>query len=275
MDNGQEIHFRNEIQRLDLAGLLFVPKGAGPYPGVVFIHGSGASRRDNRWYLTLVHYLQENGVAVLLPDKRGSEKSQGDWKTSSFEELATDTISAVKYLGKQASIRVSPIGIVGISQGGWIAPIAADGSTDISYIVDVVGTSVTAHEQLLFEEKNNLREMGFPPAAANMAAPMTTFILRKISQRSFWKATGNFDPLPYWRKIEIPALVLYGSEDTNLPSQESRERFESLNKGNIIVKVYEGSGHALQDPPGKGSDIFRKDALEEIVRFIRSVVSSL
>ena len=73
-----EIAFRNEIQDLALKGLLFVPEGDGPFPAAVVIHGSGTSRRDNGWYLTLTKHLQDSGIVVLLPDKRGSEKSEGD-----------------------------------------------------------------------------------------------------------------------------------------------------------------------------------------------------
>lgn len=59
---------------------------------------SGTSRRDSSWYLTLTHYLQQNGIAVLLPDKRGTGQSEGNWLTASFEDLATDTLAATAYL---------------------------------------------------------------------------------------------------------------------------------------------------------------------------------
>nr|NIP17576.1 hypothetical protein [Xanthomonadales bacterium]NIX12366.1 hypothetical protein [Xanthomonadales bacterium] len=93
-----EVEFRNQAQGIDLAGLLFVPDGEGPHPAAVLIHGSGTSNRGNGWYSTLVHDLVESGIAVLLPDKRGSEASGGDWRTSSFEDLATDTVAAVDFL---------------------------------------------------------------------------------------------------------------------------------------------------------------------------------
>ena len=63
-----EVTFRNEAQDLNLAGMLFIPDGEGPFPAVVIIHGSRESYRDRNWYLTLSSYMQKNGVAVLLPD---------------------------------------------------------------------------------------------------------------------------------------------------------------------------------------------------------------
>jgi hypothetical protein len=98
--------------------------------------------------LTLTAHLQKNGVAVLLPDKRGSEKSEGDWHTSSFEDLATDTLAAIDFLKNQNMVDVSRIGIVGMSQGGWIAPIVVSESPDVEFVISVVGSSVTTYEQV-------------------------------------------------------------------------------------------------------------------------------
>jgi len=265
-----DIAFRNEAQDLNLAGMLFIPDGKGPFPAVVIIHGSGTSVRDNIWYLTLTKHLQDHGVVVLLPDKRGSVKSEGDWHTSSMEDLATDTIAAVDFLKGQGMVKISAIGVVGMSQGGWIAPVAANQSTDIEFIINVVGTSLTSYDVLHYEETNNLREMGFLPGVSDLLAYPSTFVLRNFTQKEFWDAVGNFDPLPYWKNIDIPVLTLYGSEDTNVPADASKARFELLNKTNIQVNIYEGSEHAIQDPPGEGDSIFRDEALVDITNFIDS-----
>lgn len=265
----REVFFENKQQNISLAGMLFVPEGEGPFPTVVIIHGSGTSYRNSLWYLTLVQHLQENGIAVLLPDKRGSEKSQGNWRQSSFEDLATDTIAALDYLKTQSGI-ASSFGIIGMSQGGWIAPIVA-AQYELSFVVNVVGASVTAFEQLTYEENYTLREMGFLPGISNLISYLTTFILIHVSQRAFWKTVGNFDPIPYWQAVNAPTFVMYGSDDTNVPTIESKKRFLALGKGNISVKIYEGSGHALQDPIGQGNRIFREEALEDICRFIKKI----
>jgi len=266
----REITFVNHEAGLELGGMLFVPEGVGPFPAAVIIHGSGSSRRNNRWYLTLTRYLQENGIAVLLPDKRGSERSKGNWRTASFENLATDTIAAISFLKGQGGFAVSKIGVVGLSQGGHIAPIVATKSADVAFVVDIVGSSLPMHDLLLYEESNNLREMGILPGISNLLAGVSTLYLRRFGQRDFWDAVGNFDPLPYWRTTTQPVLVLYGAEDTNVPSRESAERLNALNKANIKVIVFEGSGHALASPEGQGDRIFREDALRQVADFIHT-----
>lgn len=266
-----EITFQNHAQNLSLGGLLFMPEGDGPFPAAVVIHGSGPSRRDNGWYLTLTKHLQSNGIAVLLPDKRGSEKSQGNWRTSSFEDLATDTRAAIDYLRERHSLPISAIGVIGMSQGGWIAPILSSREDGLAFVVSVVGSVVTPREQLLYEENHNLRQMGFLPGISNVLAHLGSANVRHLAQPELYDLIVDYDPLPYWRETSVDTLALFGADDTNVPSAESAKRLMSLNNPRIRMKVYDGSGHALESPVGTGNSIIRKDALDEIARFIQEV----
>jgi len=267
-----EVFFRNEAQDLDLAGMLFIPDGEGPFPAVVIIHGSRGSYRDRNWYLTLSSYMQKNGVAVLLPDKRGCEKSDGDWYTSSFEDLATDTLAAIDFMKSQEIVEVSHLGIIGLSQGGVIASVVASQSSDLDFVINMVGQSVTQHEQLLHEGNFAMRETGYLPGISNLFSHVYTFVFENITGKEWYNAVGNFDPLPYWRKVNIPVLVLHGSDDHNVPSVESKARFEVLGKDNIRVIMYEGSGHGLEDPPGAGDHYIREEALSDMLDFITTSI---
>lgn len=264
----QEVSFTNHRQIVDIAGMLFVPGGTGPFPAVVIIHGSGTSRRDNGWYLTLTHYLQEQGIVVLLPDKRGSVKSGGDWRTASLQDLATDTAAAVDFLKNQSDVGISEIGVIGMSQGGLIAPIVADQMEELGFLVNIVGGAVPLHDLMLYDETHNLRQMGLLPGIADLFAYPASWSLIYLRQKEFWGAVGNFDPLPYWRNISTDSLVLLGENDTNVPSSRSAERLRELKKPNIEVKIYAGSGHALEAPEGSGNKIIREDALEDVRDFI-------
>ena len=259
-----EVTFRNSEQQLDLGGMLFVPAGDGAFPAAVIIHGSGTSRRDSGWYLTLTQHLQQNGVVVLLPDKRGSEKSEGNWRTSSFEDLSTDTLAGIEFLKTQQDVPLTSVGIIGMSQGGWIAPIVASESSDVDFVVSMVGSAVTPAEQLIYEENHNLRQMGFLPAISNVIAMASTAYIRNVAQPEFWDRVANHDPVPYWREVNVPTLILLGADDTNVPSAESERRLNALGKSNLRIEVYEGSGHALQDPVGRGNSIIRAEALDAI-----------
>ncbi len=262
-----DVSFENRQQNLQLGGMLLVPQGTGPYPAAVIIHGSGNSRRSNGWYLTLAESLQRRGILVLLPDKRGSEKSEGTWQTASFDDLATDTIAAIDYLNTSRKLGISTVGVVGMSQGGVIAPIV-DQRVKLDYVVSVVGAAVPMHQQLVFEETNNLKQLGILPGLADLLAYPAAWSLIHFRQAPFWTAIGNFDPVPYWRESTTRVLLMYGDQDQNVPTQQSVENLAELSKPNISVKVYAGSGHALEDPPGQGNALFRHAALNDIAEFV-------
>lgn len=268
-----EVEFRNETQEIHLAGLLFIPSGQGPFPAAVIIHGSGTSRRDSGWYLTLSRYLQQNGVVVLLPDKRGSVGSGGDWRTADFHDLATDTLAAIEFLGEQQQVSISKIGVVGMSQGGWIAPVVASESDRLAFVVTMVGSAVTPIEQLQYEENYNIRQIGFLPGVSNMLAFVSAAIIRNTGQADFWDGVGDFDPIPYWQELSVDTLIMYGREDTNVPSVESAARLREIGNPAINVLIYDDSGHPLEDPVGQGNSIIREDALEEIRSFIGTAMA--
>ena len=113
--------------------------------------------------------------------------------------------------------------------------------------------------------------MGFLPGVSNLVAFMSTAYLKNFGQKEFWGAMEGFDPLPYWKQLTVDALVLYGRDDTNVPSTDSAEKLRALKNPRIQVKIYDGSGHALADPVDIGDSIIRVEALEDIRDFIRSV----
>jgi len=257
-----EVNFNNG--ELQLAGMMFLPEAEKPYPVVVIIHGSGTSRRESKWYLTITKHLIENGIAVLLPDKRGSVKSEGEWRGASFEELAGDTLSAVEYVKNQDQFEYSIIGLVGMSQGGWIAPLAASKSESLAFVVSMSGAGVTTDEQLLFEEVNNIAGMGVYRFLAEWIAPITT---RNIQGMDFWIPIAGFDPLPFWEQVQVPAFAALGENDQNVPVEESVQRFESLEK-DILVRVYADGGHGITDP---FTGEVQAEYLHDLVDFIESI----
>ena len=257
-----EISFENSQVGIQLAGMLFLPEGDGPFPTVIIIHGSGTSRRNNVWYLSVTKYLQDNGIAVLLPDKRGSEKSEGEWRGANFEELATDTLSAIEFVKTQQMFEVSRIGVLGMSQGGWIAPVVTSKSDDMSFVVSMVGPTVTTDEQLLYEEVNNIAPYTYS-FIAKLIAPITTSRLKQLPHLS---AFMGFDPIPYWKQVQIPAFLAFGGNDTNVPVDASIVRLRENNLNHFQVKTYTDGGHAIRDIQ---TNEVSAEYLQDLVEFIK------
>jgi dipeptidyl aminopeptidase/acylaminoacyl peptidase len=235
---------------LTLTGDLMIPKGDS-HSGAVFIHGSGTSTRHNPWYREIAEYLATHGITVLLPDKRGCNESEGNWRTAHFYDLAEDAIAGVKALSTQTQIDPQAVGLIGISQGGWIAPIAAH-QQPLSYIVSISGATVCPREQHHHEIRNDLRRKGLPLGLIHLYAPIAQFLLSR--RWPSWKHIKNFDPLPLWKTLPTPGLLIFGEADEyeNVPVKESLHRLEPLikHKGppELNVQLYLGSGHGLKDP---------------------------
>jgi dipeptidyl aminopeptidase/acylaminoacyl peptidase len=133
IEEREDVRFSNgEIQ---LAGTLRRPRTSGRQPAVILVHGSGAENRD--YVLPFARFLVRRGMAVLAYDKRGVGGSTGDWYTASFEDLAGDVVAGLAYLKTRREIDPAQIGLLGVSQAGWVMPIAAVRAPDIAFVISV------------------------------------------------------------------------------------------------------------------------------------------
>ena len=223
-------------------------------------------------------------MVVLLTDKRGCGASEGDWTRADFHDLAADALAGVDYLKRREDVDAARIGLVGLSQGGWVAPVAAARSDDVDFVINISGASVSFAEQVNAEMANTARQAGLDEVAVreivklNVAAGRYAIsgdwepyakLRAQAMQGSprpvaagfpegkehptwdFVRGVGAFDPMPYWSVIEQPVLVLYGEDDEadNVPVEESVRRlefaFDVSAKSDGKVVVIPGAGHGF------------------------------
>lgn len=315
----ERVRFRSDS--IDIAGLLMVPRirtltgrigepleeVPSSMPAAVIIHGSGSSDRDNVWAFHIAQHLAREGVATLLPDKRGSGGSSGDWQTASFDILAADALAAADLLARDPRVDSTRIGFVGLSQGGWIAPLAASRRPGTAFVINVSGAAVTPGIQVRHEAQQDLQRAGLPEgdvatvlmlldrAHAYSRSHSDTAWLRYDNMRrdllrgplaeavqpfpatrdhwqwSWWHPIVDFDPVPLWRNLRIPVLVIYGAEDErdNLPVQQSvellRDALAPERNPAHRIRVFEDSGHALGD---EQTGWIRTDFLQLLTRWL-------
>src|SRR5262249_34250200 len=132
----ETVTFNNGDVRL--VGCLTLPKGPGPHPAIVFVHGSGPGTRKQN--VVEADLFARHGIASLAYDKRGCGESTGDWRQVDFNPLADDVVAAVHALQRDRRIRADKIGLYGVSQAGWIIPLAAAHSPEIAFIIPVPAT---------------------------------------------------------------------------------------------------------------------------------------
>ncbi|MEA1940033.1 MAG: alpha/beta hydrolase [Candidatus Caldatribacteriota bacterium] len=161
----EEVAYTNLKVEVKLAGTLTLPSDKGVFPAVLLITGSGPQDRDetiynHRPFLVLADYLTRQGIAVLRVDDRGVGESTGDFSQATSEDFAADVLAGIEYLKTRKEINPNQIGLIGHSEGGIIAPMAAVKSPDVAFIILMAGTGLTGEEILYLQGALISRAMG-------------------------------------------------------------------------------------------------------------------
>jgi pimeloyl-ACP methyl ester carboxylesterase len=168
---------------IHLAGTLTLPPGEGPFPAVVLITGSGAQNRDeellgHRPFLVLADHLTRAGIAVLRVDDRGVGGSTGSVPQSTSADFAGDVLAGVRFLKGHPRIAPGRIGLLGHSEGGLIAPLAASRSADVAFIILLAGPGVPGAEILPAQVEAIDRASGMPEERIRKQVDLTRADLR-------------------------------------------------------------------------------------------------
>ena len=135
-----------------------MPNEGSNFPAVILLTGSGGQNRNeellgHKPFLVIADYLTRNGFAVLRYDDRGIAKSTGDHSLATTEDFAADALFAVNYLKTRNEINHAKIGLIGHSEGGIIAPLAAVQSDDIAFIVLMAGPGIPGDSIINLQSK--------------------------------------------------------------------------------------------------------------------------
>jgi dienelactone hydrolase len=271
-----------ENGEVTLRGYLLTPGGPGPFPAVVYAHGSQAATGEVGTY---GNFFVRKGLAFLSFDKRGAGRSSGDWKTASLETLASDVLAGAAFLRRRPGIDPTRVGIWGVSQGGWVGSIATARSKEIAFFISQVGSGVAVADNMVQEARGPMRRAGLSPAALEQAAaflrkvywmmaegaslaqieevakaiagqPWAAFIesLRVPPQHYIWqwmRLNGRVDSIPFLRRIRQPVLWLLGDRDQLVPSAVSepriRDALREAGNPDFTIRVLSPASHGLRE----------------------------
>ncbi|WP_143324382.1 S9 family peptidase [Caulobacter sp. FWC2] len=161
--------FRNETAGIDLAGTLSLPEGAGPFPAVVLVSGTGPNTRDeevdgHKVFTVLADALVRQGLAVLRYDKRGVGGSGGAYRGATTADFATDGAAAVRFLMAYLEIDPLRVGVLGHSEGGVIAPMVAASDPTVAFIVMMAVPAIRGDKLFVAQSAKVARLYGAPEA---------------------------------------------------------------------------------------------------------------
>ncbi len=270
----EEVTFQNVMDSVMLAGTLTMPKEGSDFPVVVLISGSGPQDRNSELlghkpFLVMADFLTKNGIAVLRVDDRGTNLSEGVYNETGVDGFVRDTEYAVEYLKTRKEISSSQMGLIGHSLGGLIAPMIANTSDDIDFIIMLAGPGMRGDKLMLLQKEKVERSMGINDEAIaigqkniggayeiiiNSEAPQDSLA---VELKSYFKTAFDgalpeaqlqliaeqlsipwltdlirHDPAEIFKNIKCPVLALNGEMDLQVPPKENLSAIESGIKAN-------------------------------------------
>lgn len=270
-----------------LGGRYHRPEGVrAAAPAVVLVAGSQASRN----LPGLAEALSAAGVAVLDLDKRGVGDSGGFWATETIEQRADDTLAALRFLATRPEVDPRRTGVVGHSQGGWVAQLAAARSADVDFVVMLAGPAQTVREQIMTDERSHLIGWGVPANEAEGRVRMLDALMQAAlgnpavcagDQPHYLCGLIGYDPAPALAAIRVPVLALYAEKDPMAPPAANVERLSAAIRAGGApapeIIVIPGANHLFQIartglldehaslPPG-----FAPGVVETVTAWVRS-----
>ena len=191
---------------VSLAATLRLPPGKGPLPAVVLVHGSGPGTRTQ--LVVLASFFARLGLAVLWYDKRGCGGSGGDWKKVDLETLAADALAAAKWLRSRPEVDRKRVGLWGISQGGWITPLAGSLDPELAFVINSSGPGTSLRRQDTYMMANVLKARGIKEEDAKLYLAMLGALYDygrgKASVEAFDAFSGQVRERPDLKDMALP-----------------------------------------------------------------------
>lgn len=267
---------------IELVGNLILPATDGPHPLVIFVSGSGSQSRDRSSNWDHSARLAKLGVASFVYDKRGNGESGGDWKKVGLEALADDLLPLLDRLAADPRIDRKRVGLMGLSQGAWVALIAAQRSEHVEFVIWLSGPPMTPAEQGTSIVAMGLQRAGHGADAIAEATALDQLVNQVYRTDSGWEEAGkaveaarskpwfaaagvgiqprdswnwkwvasffDHDPLPALRTLNKPLLAIWGEDDRIVPAARSKAIVDGLADGAPAARttvMLRGVGHEL------------------------------
>jgi pimeloyl-ACP methyl ester carboxylesterase len=297
-----------------LAGTLYTPRGQGPHPAVVIIHGSGPeTRADYAFYARL---FARNGIAALAYDKRGAGASTGETYGTDYGGYAEDAVAAVRMLARRLGIAPDRVGLMGVSEAEWVGPLAAVLAPEVAFLAVTSAAGTSPAEQVNAEIALRLRARGYAQADVQRALALNNQVLEyqrtgrgaeavraalraaageawfrdaedipdeiyPFQEYAWWRSVMDFDSDAAWSRVTVPVLLLKGGADPMSPADVMRRRVSAAlaRGGNRAVRivVFPGADHAmLRWPLGEGvpPPAFADGYLDTLVGWVRETTQA-
>lgn len=224
-----------------LSGSIVFPKRGEIHAAVVFVHGSGEQTRNMHW----AERFASQGIAALVYDKRGVGQSGGNYESDqsvsgkNIDLLADDARAAFDILLKHSKLKEVSVGLTGVSQAGWIVPLAAEKSREVDFMVLWSSPVCKVSEEDIFSKYTADLDL--------KKVPSYDEALSSRKRKYIWPdfLGRDSDPIDSLAKLAIPGFWIFGQNDGSVPIDLSIERLQQqIDSGkNFEYALFSSLGH--------------------------------
>ena len=287
-----------------LPGTLSLPKGPGPFPAVILVHGSGPNDRDetigpNKPFRDLAHGLASRGVAVLRYEKRTKHHPVMMTLSASSitvkEETIDDAVAAVETLASQAAIDPKRIFVLGHSLGGMLIPRIGKTAPKVAGFISLAGSTRPLEDLILEQTRYILSSAGSPTEDGQKKIKETERQVAKVKcpklsddtpraelplgiPTKYWLDLRGYDPAAAAKELPKPLLILQGQRDYQVTMEDFAGWKKTLGSRKDVTFVsYPRLNHLFIEGEGKSTPAeysipgnVAKVVVEDIVKWIES-----
>ncbi|HWR27966.1 MAG TPA: prolyl oligopeptidase family serine peptidase [Candidatus Thermoplasmatota archaeon] len=256
----QNVSFGSEPWKLPAT--LTIPNGAGPFPAVLLVHGSGPNDRDetygpNKPFKDIALGLASRGIVVLRYEKRTKQYPKEFAKLQNFtvqDETIADAEAGVNFLYASSIVDHSKIFVLGHSLGGMLAPRIALQNNHIKGLIIMAGPTRHLEDLILEQSRYLANQSGLNQSAKlaelerlvikvkNLDMNQSEFILG--APKSYWVDLVTYDPVETAQLLDIPLLILQGDRDYQVTMTDFVRWNETFNKNSsVTLKIYPSLNH--------------------------------
>jgi len=257
-----------------LPATLTVPKGEGPFPVVVLVHGSGPNDRDEslgalKPFRDIAVGMASKNIAVLRYEKRTLEHGTKSALIGNFtmeEEFEQDAFAAAAFLKNVKEIDASNIIVLGHSQGGYVLPkILQDDNSGIFKAGIIMSGCTRPIYELMQEQYEYFMNKGLVSKEQFEYIKRQVDILNDpsfdatktpegytLGNANYFNSMKTYDVLGDAKALNKPMLVLQGERDYQVSAKTDFEAWKEAFSGkqDVEFKLYPKLNHMYTEGEG-------------------------